>query len=88
MTQPLEECQTLLLPSLFPTPFLTQVNIYGMAGQYEPHYDMATKGEKAFDEHLGGNRVATLLLYMGNTNAGGATVFVDAGARISTVKVL
>ena len=36
-----------------------------------------------FQDHAGGNRVATLLFYMGKTDAGGATVFVDAGARIA-----
>ena len=58
-----------------------------MAGQYEPHYDMATKGEKAFSDSDGGNRIATLLFYMGNTDAGGATAFIDAGARIAPKKV-
>ena len=66
---------------------LQQVNNYGMAGHYEPHYDMDTgrADEEPFAEHLG-NRVATLLLYMGDTDAGGATVFIDGGARISPVK--
>lgn len=61
---------------------LDQVNNYGMAGQYEPHYDMATREEKAFLDHEGGNRVATLLFYMGKTDAGGATVFIDGGVRL------
>ena len=65
---------------------LQQVNNYGMAGQYEPHYDMATRDEKAFSDHEGGNRVATLLFYMGKTDAGGATVFIDGGARIAPVQ--
>ena len=65
---------------------LQQMNNYGMAGQYEPHYDMATRDEKAFSDHDGGNRVATLLFYMGDTEAGGATVFVDGGARIAPIK--
>ena len=69
------------------TTLTLQVNNYGMAGQYEPHYDMATKDEKAFSDHEGGNRVATILLYMGETQAGGATTFIDAGVRLAPLKV-
>ena len=58
-----------------------------MAGQYEPHYDMATREEKAFLDHEGGNRVATLLFYMGKTDAGGATVFIDGGVRLPPTQV-
>lgn len=55
--------------------------------------DDATPGDTADDtddttmpERLG-KRIATLLLYLGQTDAGGATVFTDAGARVEPLKV-
>ena len=78
---PMKVSRCLFEPRCTITPF--QVNNYGMAGQYEPHYDMATNEEQAFLGHIGGNRVATILIYMGRTEAGGATIFTDAGARVT-----
>ncbi|CAB3982436.1 Prolyl 4-hydroxylase subunit alpha-2 [Paramuricea clavata] len=71
-----------------------QVQNYGMAGQYDPHFDFSRiKLEKAraVKEHelklikgLGdGNRIATALLYMNKVEAGGATVFPYVGARLT-----
>ena len=68
-----------------------QVNNYGMGGQYEPHYDMKTLHDikKQSQHRMGeaGNRVATLLVYLGEPLGGGATVFTESGARLSPVKV-
>uniref|UniRef100_A0A7N8Y5S1 procollagen-proline 4-dioxygenase n=1 Tax=Mastacembelus armatus TaxID=205130 RepID=A0A7N8Y5S1_9TELE len=51
-----------------------QVANYGVGGQYEPHFDFGRLGT--------GNRIATWLLYMSDVQAGGATVFTDAGAAV------
>ncbi|XP_046656313.1 prolyl 4-hydroxylase subunit alpha-1-like [Daphnia pulicaria] len=51
-----------------------QVCNYGIGGHYEPHYDYARKGEVQQDFGWGG-RIATLLFYMSDVEAGGATVF-------------
>ncbi|XP_026170568.1 prolyl 4-hydroxylase subunit alpha-1-like isoform X2 [Mastacembelus armatus] len=60
-----------------------QVANYGVGGQYEPHFDFGRKNEPDAFEELGtGNRIATWLLYMSDVQAGGATVFTDAGAAV------
>jgi prolyl 4-hydroxylase len=59
-----------------------QVVNYGIGGHYEPHYDYARKGEDAFSDLDTGNRIATLLFYLSDVEAGGATVFPGAGARV------
>ncbi|XP_062509259.1 prolyl 4-hydroxylase subunit alpha-1-like isoform X2 [Corticium candelabrum] len=59
-----------------------QVVNYGIGGHYEPHYDYARKGEDAFSDLDIGNRIATFLFYLSDVEAGGATVFPGAGARI------
>ncbi|XP_017332645.1 prolyl 4-hydroxylase subunit alpha-1b isoform X2 [Ictalurus punctatus] len=60
-----------------------QVANYGVAGQYEPHFDFGRKDEPdAFKELGTGNRVATWLFYMSDVAAGGATVFPDVGAAV------
>uniref|UniRef100_A0A8C6U5S2 procollagen-proline 4-dioxygenase n=1 Tax=Neogobius melanostomus TaxID=47308 RepID=A0A8C6U5S2_9GOBI len=59
---------------------LLQVANYGVGGQYEPHYDFSRKDEPDAFKRLGtGNRVATMLNYMSDVEAGGATVFPDFG---------
>ncbi|PIK34088.1 putative prolyl 4-hydroxylase subunit alpha-1 [Apostichopus japonicus] len=60
-----------------------QVVNYGIGGHYEPHFDFARKEEVNAFKNLGtGNRIATMLFYLSGTEAGGATVFPRAGARI------
>ncbi|XP_071808106.1 prolyl 4-hydroxylase subunit alpha-1-like isoform X1 [Asterias amurensis] len=60
-----------------------QVVNYGIGGHYEPHFDFARKEEtNAFKELGTGNRIATMLFYMSDVPAGGATVFPMVGARI------
>ncbi|XP_078086807.1 prolyl 4-hydroxylase subunit alpha-2 isoform X3 [Mustelus asterias] len=62
---------------------LLQVANYGVGGQYEPHFDFSRKEEPdAFRELGTGNRLATVLNYMSDVPAGGATVFPDFGAAI------
>ncbi|CAL9685414.1 unnamed protein product [Knipowitschia caucasica] len=66
---------------------LLQVANYGVGGQYEPHYDFSRKDEPDAFKRLGtGNRVATMLNYMSDVVAGGATVFPDFGASIKPRK--
>ena len=70
-----------------------QVNNYGMAGQYEPHYDMKTlediKSQSNSDAFMGvqGNHQATMLIYLSDVKAGGATVFSETSARLLPIKV-
>ncbi|XP_055351631.1 prolyl 4-hydroxylase subunit alpha-1-like [Paramacrobiotus metropolitanus] len=53
-----------------------QIANYGIGGHYEPHFDFARKAETKVFTSLGmGNRVATMLFYMSDVEAGGATVF-------------
>uniref|UniRef100_A0A7N9AUR3 procollagen-proline 4-dioxygenase n=1 Tax=Mastacembelus armatus TaxID=205130 RepID=A0A7N9AUR3_9TELE len=66
---------------------LLQVANYGVGGQYEPHFDFSRKDEPDAFKRLGtGNRVATVLNYMSDVEAGGATVFPDFGAAIKPKK--
>ncbi|XP_023932280.1 prolyl 4-hydroxylase subunit alpha-2-like [Lingula anatina] len=59
-----------------------QVANYGIGGHYEPHFDFARKDESsAFDTRVG-NRIATLLNYMSDVTAGGATVFIPIGVKV------
>ena len=67
-----------------------QVNNYGMAGQYEPHYDMKTLRDikvQKLGPSEAGNRVATILIYLQEPVDGGATIFTDSGARLLPKKV-
>ncbi|XP_022104753.1 prolyl 4-hydroxylase subunit alpha-1-like isoform X2 [Acanthaster planci] len=60
-----------------------QVVNYGIGGHYEPHFDFARKEETNAFKDLGtGNRIATMLFYMSDVPAGGATVFPMVGARL------
>ncbi|XP_071952055.1 prolyl 4-hydroxylase subunit alpha-1-like isoform X2 [Antedon mediterranea] len=59
-----------------------QVVNYGIGGQYEPHFDFARRPNVYSD----GNRLATMLFYMSDVEAGGATVFTEVGARMMPIK--
>ena len=66
-----------------------QVNNYGMGGQYEPHYDMNTLHDQKVQNRqptVSGNRIATMLVYLREPDAGGATIFTDSGARLVAKK--
>ena len=68
---------------------LQQVNNYGIGGQYEPHYDMATKHDFKVQKRsagVTGNRIATMLVYIDEPVAGGATIFTDSGVRLLSKK--
>ena len=60
-----------------------QVANYGLAGQYEPHFDHSTiKQPKQFAQ-FGGNRIATMLMYMSEVERGGSTIFVNTGPGVA-----
>ncbi|XP_031552894.1 prolyl 4-hydroxylase subunit alpha-2-like isoform X2 [Actinia tenebrosa] len=60
-----------------------QVQNYGLAGHYDPHFDFSRNLSNSSLGALGtGNRLATVLLYMTKVEAGGATVFPYIGARV------
>lgn len=60
-----------------------QVVNYGIGGHYEPHFDFARREETNAFKSLGtGNRIATMLFYMSDVGAGGATVFPNIGVSL------
>ncbi|XP_065292235.2 prolyl 4-hydroxylase subunit alpha-3-like [Dermacentor albipictus] len=59
---------------------LYQVANYGLGGHYTPHPDAKGLDDLADDasvEDVDGNRLATMLLFLSDVPAGGATAFVD-----------
>jgi prolyl 4-hydroxylase len=58
-----------------------QILNYQVGGQYLPHYDYFPPHETGSHEHLksGGQRIATLVLYLNDVEAGGETSFPSAG---------
>lgn len=63
---------------------LLQVCNYGIGGHYDPHYDFSTRPGDMIDGN--GRRIATVLMYLTNVTLGGATVFTEAGARLTPSK--
>ncbi|KAL9958191.1 hypothetical protein ACROYT_G035170 [Oculina patagonica] len=64
-----------------------QVQNYGLAGHYDPHFDFSRDLQNSTLGQLGtGNRIATVLLYFTDVEAGGATVFPYVGARVKPKK--
>ncbi|WJX36078.1 putative prolyl 4-hydroxylase 3 [Trifolium repens] len=59
-----------------------QVLHYGVGEKYEPHYDYFLD---AFNTKNGGQRVATVLMYLSDVEEGGETVFPAAKANFSSV---
>merc|ERR1712224_254851 len=63
-----------------------QFGDYGMGGQYEPHYDHATKYTAGDFGQLRGNRLATVLIYFTDVEQGGNTVFLKPKIAIPPKK--
>lgn len=65
-----------------------QVVHYRTGGQYLPHFDFAPPGDPGVIGHLssGGQRVATLVVYLNDVEAGGGTSFPEAGVSFSPRK--
>jgi prolyl 4-hydroxylase len=65
-----------------------QVLRYRRGAQYRPHYDYFDPGEPATPALLqrGGQRVATLIMYLQEPGRGGATVFPDASISVPPLR--
>jgi prolyl 4-hydroxylase len=57
---------------------------YGMGGEYRPHYDYFPEEQAGSRHHMlrGGQRVATIILYLNEVEQGGDTTFPDVGLCI------
>ena len=65
-----------------------QVLHYSPGAEYKPHYDFFDPEQAGTAAVLrrGGQRLGTLLMYLNTPEAGGATVFPDAGLAVSAVE--
>ena len=65
-----------------------QVLRYTKGGQYLPHYDYFDPREAGTSKLLerGGQRVATLIMYLHSPDAGGATVFPDLNLEVTPTR--
>lgn len=61
-----------------------QVLHYGPGGEYRPHFDYFPPGDPGSAAQLasGGQRVATLVMYLNAVEEGGATVFPELGLEV------
>jgi prolyl 4-hydroxylase len=61
-----------------------QVMRYGVGGEYRPHFDYFPPSQRGSAVHLshGGQRVATLILYLNDPESGGETIFPEAGISV------
>ncbi|MEP6740650.1 MAG: 2OG-Fe(II) oxygenase [Caldimonas sp.] len=65
-----------------------QILRYGPGAEYKPHYDYFDPAEPGTPSILqrGGQRVGSLVCYLNTPEAGGATVFPDAGLEVAPVR--
>ena len=65
-----------------------QILRYSPGAQYRPHYDYFDPGEAGTPTILkrGGQRVATLVMYLQEPGQGGATTFPDVGLEVAPVR--
>jgi prolyl 4-hydroxylase len=65
-----------------------QVLRYGAGAQYKPHYDYFDPAEPGTPTILrrGGQRVATLVMYLSEPARGGGTIFPDVGLEVAPVR--
>jgi prolyl 4-hydroxylase len=65
-----------------------QVLRYGPGAEYKPHYDWFDPAEPGHEAILarGGQRVASIVIYLNTPARGGATVFPDAGVEVAAIK--
>jgi prolyl 4-hydroxylase len=61
-----------------------QVLHYGHQGEYRPHFDYFPLHYKGTARHLehGGQRVATLVVYLNDVESGGETIFPEVGLSV------
>lgn len=65
-----------------------QILNYGLGGEYKPHFDYfdpETEGGKAAMKK-GGNRVATIVMYLNDVDLGGATVFPEVNLQVMPIR--
>jgi prolyl 4-hydroxylase len=57
---------------------------YGVGGEYRPHYDYFPEDQAGSRHHMarGGQRVATVILYLNDVEQGGDTTFPEAGLAV------
>lgn len=62
-----------------------QVLHYGPGAEYRPHFDYFPPGQpgSAVQTERGGQRVATLILYLNDVPEGGETIFPDVGISVA-----
>lgn len=58
-----------------------QILHYRKGGEYRPHFDAFPEGSKALEQ--GGNRMATLILYLNTPVSGGETAFPELGLTVA-----
>lgn len=65
-----------------------QILNYKPGGEYQPHYDFFNphRPGEARQLRVGGQRVATLVIYLNDVAGGGATAFPKVGLRVMPVK--
>jgi prolyl 4-hydroxylase len=65
-----------------------QILNYGIGGEYRPHFDYFPPEQTGSKQPLtqGGQRVATLIMYLNDVEEGGATVFPDINFAVSPRK--
>jgi prolyl 4-hydroxylase len=65
-----------------------QILHYRPGAEYQPHYDYFDPKEKGTPSILrrGGQRVATVVMYLNNAKAGGGTTFPDVNFEVAPVK--
>ena len=62
-----------------------QVLHYRPGGEYRPHFDYFAPTDPGSTQHTrtGGQRVATLIMYLNDVEAGGATIFPNLGLEVT-----
>ncbi|WP_206951778.1 2OG-Fe(II) oxygenase [Trinickia acidisoli] len=62
-----------------------QIMRYGVGGEYRPHFDFFPPGQAGAAHHTahGGQRIATLIVYLNDVPGGGTTVFPEAGIALT-----
>lgn len=60
-----------------------QILHYPTGGEYKPHFDAFKDGSSAMKN--GGNRVATLILYLNTVMSGGSTSFPELGIEVNAI---
>lgn len=65
-----------------------QILNYKIGGEYKPHHDYFKPNEKGESPHtkIGGQRVATFIIYLNNVEDGGSTIFPTLGVEFFPIK--